>query len=171
MLPFKNPDPQNLKVLIVDDHPLIVDGYKSAVEHGFDIAEIDVAHNCKEAINKIVACNGKYDVVMLDISLPAYHKLKMNSGEDLGLWIRSKYPEIRFFVLTLHDDQLRIDNIHHLLGPEAFLIKSEATTTGIVSALNAVRNNKIAYGPMVSEILLKNHSRINALTQEPTSIE
>lgn len=154
---LKPTDRQLYKVLIVDDHPIIVDGYKNVLKVGLDDPNlfIDTAYNCEEAVNIILSESGDYDIIILDINLPPYKKLKLNSGEDLGMWIRKEFPEIKLFVLTCHSDALRINSICHNLSPEGFLIKSEATTKDVVSAFKDIQNNKVALGPTVSQLLLR----------------
>ncbi|WP_299364823.1 response regulator [Winogradskyella sp.] len=143
------------KVLIVDDHPIIADGYKNALSYGIEEEIVfDLALNCQEAVLKISTAQEQFDIIFLDINLPSYKKMRLYSGEDLGIWIREHYPEIKLLVLTCHNDELRLNEICESLSPEGFLIKSEATSVDVVSAFKDIKNGKIALGPRVSQVLL-----------------
>ncbi len=144
-------------ILIIDDHPVIVEGYSNALKFGLDSEKIliDSAHNCENAIEKLKTNNGNYDLVILDISLPSFEKMGINSGEDLGIWIRDKYPKIKILVVTSHYDALRLNSISKNISPEGFLLKSEVDTSDLISALKSIIDGKIALGKRVSKLLLQ----------------
>ena len=86
---------QKHSILIVDDHLMIIEGYKTALKFGFSnfsdaLLQVDFATDFKGAIEKIKYSinKKKYDLIVLDLSLPQCIKHKMNSGEDLGNWVR-----------------------------------------------------------------------------------
>ena len=66
---------EEIKVLIVDDHPMIIEGYKNAllgINSDEMTLQIDTADSCDDAYSKIknAATGTPYDVVFLDIKLP-----------------------------------------------------------------------------------------------------
>ncbi|MCB0743957.1 MAG: response regulator transcription factor [Ignavibacteriae bacterium] len=144
-------------ILIIDDHPVIVEGYSNALKFGLDSEKvsIDSAHNCETAIEKLESNGQSYSLVILDISLPSFDIMKMNSGEDLGIWIRDKYPEIKILVITSHYDALRLNSISYNISPEGFLLKSEIDTSDLISAVKSISKGKVELGRRVSELLLQ----------------
>ena len=144
------------KVLIVDDHPAIIEGYKNALKYGLQDHKIifDKAKDCEETIAKINSCKGDYNLIILDISLPAFKQMNINSGEDLGVWIRDNFPKIKIFVITGYADALRLNNIYNLISPEGFLIKSEASSIDIISAFKNIIKNNIVLGPTISKLIV-----------------
>ena len=122
-------------MLIVDDHPIICNSYKDAFEEVSAANEnlhiqVDVALDCDSAREKI---NNRwvekgYDLVLLDIRLPASRDRKLVSGEDLGELIREVQPEARIIVATTFNDNFRMQNIIRSLNPEGFLIKNDLDT-------------------------------------------
>jgi len=68
-----------LKVLMVDDHPAIIEGYKAILSYnklGYDI-KTTTAFDCENACKIIQNKEGKpFDIVFIDISLPGYPEKK-----------------------------------------------------------------------------------------------
>lgn len=152
-------------ILMVDDHLMIIEGYKTALKFGFSNfsdaqLKIDYAVTFKDAIEKIEYSNKStsYDLIVLDLSLPICDVHKMNTGEDLGNWIRSVSPFTKLLVITSYDDVIRINNVLNRLNPEGFLLKVEVSAIDLVTAVHRVLENKFHYGKKVNEILKNRHA-------------
>jgi len=148
-------------VLIVDDHPLITDAYKSALKYieeldkslFFDIYEV---HNCDDAYNKIgdvLSKNKEIELVFLDISLPPTKDGKIISGEDLGLKIKEVMPKSKVIVSTTLNDNYRIRSIFKSLNPHGFLIKNDINPRELVTAIKAVIFDPPYYSKTVVKLL------------------
>lgn len=151
---------KNFSLLIVDDHLMIIEGYKTALKYGFSNfsgakLNVDYATDFNGAIEKISSSirNERFDLVVLDLSLPTCAKHKMNSGEDLGKWIRSISPKTKLLVITSYEDTSRINNVLTDLNPEGFLLKSEISALDFVSSVYRMLDNKLHYGKKVAQIL------------------
>ena len=151
-------------VLIVDDHLLIIEGYKLALQSCFSnfsatLLQIDYAVNFKTAVEKIKYSQkeGAYDLIILDLSMPPSKVHKMNTGEDLGAWVRKLVPTTKLLVITSYDDIIRINNVLNQLAPEGFLLKSEIDAMSLTTAVYRVLENKLYFGKKVSEVLKKRH--------------
>lgn len=146
------------KILIIDDHPIIVEGYKNTL---LEIREeldpvMDIAVNCDDAYEKIISSQDQpYHLILLDISLPPSKDGKILSGEDLGLIIREKAPSSHLIVLTMFNENYRLHNILKNLNPEGFLIKSDVTPKELLKAIEEVSTNKHYYSHTVIELLRK----------------
>ena len=64
-----------LRIIITDDHPVVLKGLKEIISDGFDNVTIDVCSRGYELLNKI--SNNDYDIVLLDISLPDINGLEV----------------------------------------------------------------------------------------------
>jgi DNA-binding NarL/FixJ family response regulator len=151
-------------ILIVDDHLMIIEGYKTALKFGFSNfcdakLEVDYAVNFNSAIEKINYSKAKTqcDLVVLDLSMPTCDKHKMNCGEDLGKWVQSHTPETKLLVITSYNDTIRINNVLNQLNPEGFLLKSEISAMDLVTGVHRVLENKSHYSTKVTEILKNRH--------------
>lgn len=147
--------------LIIDDHPLISEAYKSAflfyqkkLENiTFDIS---VCHDCDSAIdkiNKIATDQLPLDIVFLDISLPPSKDGKILSGEDLGLKLNEVLPEAKIIVSTTFNDNYRIHSIFKNINPDGFLIKNDITPKELVLAIEEVLTDPPYYSKTVMKLL------------------
>lgn len=150
------------KVLIVEDHPLICEAYKSALSHVSsteqDIAfKIEEANNLDDAVEKIEAAtkNEGFDLVFLDIRLPQSTNNKILSGEDLGVLVRKQLPETKVIMSTSFNDNFRIHTILRNINPDGFLIKNDIVPKELVLAINTVINDPPYYSQTIIKLLRK----------------
>ncbi|MFW0739967.1 response regulator [Flavobacterium sp. T12S277] len=113
-------------ILIVDDHPLVIDTYKNLLSkvniQGKKI-NIITSHNCENAYKKIIIHirqNISIDLALLDINLPPYKEGNINNGIDLSLLLRKKIENCKIFFITKQDQPLHIDKIIREVNPEGF---------------------------------------------------
>jgi len=121
---------KKITVLIVEDHPMIVDGYNNALnylsttQNEFEF-QIHEANNCTNAYEKVLELKNELDLIFLDINLPSSSKYNFTSGESLGKKIREILPNIKIIVATSHNENLRLNSILKNVNPEGFLIKDD----------------------------------------------
>ena len=152
---------ETIKILMIDDHPMIIEGYQNTLQFtkkDHQVLVIDIANNCDEAIHfmdKSIKNNSPYQVLFVDISLPPSKDGLMNSGEDLAIYARKILPQAKIIILTMFDESYRIHNIIKTINPEGFLIKSDLTSSELSSAFQAVLNNPPFYSGTVNSHLRK----------------
>jgi len=152
---------ETIRILMIDDHPMIIEGYQNTLlftkkEH--QNLEIDIANNCDEAIycmERSLKIQKPYDLLFIDISLPASKDGTMNSGEDLAVHARKILPKSKVVILTMFNESYRIHNIIKTINPDGFLIKSDLPSSELASAFQAVLNNPPFYSGTVSSYLKK----------------
>ena len=134
---------QHLKILMVDDHPMIIEGYQMtlvATKKPHQHLDIDIAHDCDMA-NQLIrkaADNEPYDVLFFDISLPASKDGLITSGEDLAKIARVYLPDAKVIILTMFNESFRILNIIKEINPEGLLIKSDLTSSELAEAFQHI---------------------------------
>lgn len=149
--------------LIIDDHPLIIEAYKSALKNVSDQKEdvkfnISIAKNCDVASNKMNAScddNEFFDLVFLDIRLPASKDKKYLSGEDIGLKLKQICPETKIIVSTTFNDNYRLHSILTNVSPEGLLIKNDITAKELVIAISLVISGSLYYSKTVLKLVQK----------------
>ena len=152
---------QKIKILMIDDHPMIIEGYQNTLlftKKESQILEIDIANNCDQAIafmNKSVENENPYHVLFVDISLPPSKDGLMTSGEDLAAYARKVLPKAKIIILTMFNESFRIHNIIKTIDPEGFLIKSDLTSSELASAFQAVIHNPPFYSGTVNSYIRK----------------
>ena len=83
---------ERIRILIVDDHPLVKEGLATVIRNERDMVLVGEASNGVEAIQRFEKC--RPDVTLMDLRLPD------RSGIDAMVAIRSKFPEARVIILT-----------------------------------------------------------------------
>ncbi len=117
-------------ILIVDDHPFILDAYKTIVDNFKDSYKFNIycAYNSEEAF-KIIDQNSKLknkiDIALIDVSLPPYKEEKIFCGGDLAIVFKDRFPSSKVVMITMHDEGIIIDKIVSKVNPEGFLNKSD----------------------------------------------
>lgn len=147
-------------VFIIDDHPLIFDAYKAALNYYSKRNEsinfsIHAAKDCDEGlylISKFSEEKKIVDLVFLDISIPPSKDGKILSGEDLGLKINSILPGTKIIVSTTFNDNYRVNSILKSLNPDGFLIKNDLTHKELLETINVVLNNPPYYSKTVLKL-------------------
>lgn len=149
----------HLKVLIIEDHPFVVEAYSNVLNHLSSINtninfSIDTASNCDDALIKLENAKSKfYDLVFLDISLPASSNGKIVSGEDLGLRIRSLSNTAKIIVCTSYTDNHRLNNILKTIDPDGFLVKEDTGFQIFLEAVQIVLNDPPYYSRTIVKLL------------------
>ena len=90
--------PRPVRVLMVDDHPVVLAGLKALVGADAGLTIVGEARDGRTALR--LAMELVPDVVVLDISLP-----EMN-GVELAAALRAERPECRVLVLTVHEESV-----------------------------------------------------------------
>lgn len=148
-----------INVLIIDDHPIIADAYKSALmkisrdddQYGFSIFEANTIDKALLELSKQITFN----LIFLDIKLPKSKDNKFLSGEDLGLEIRRVSPKSKIIVATTYNDNYRLNNILKSVNPDGFIIKNDITPNELVSAIEIVLDKPPYYSKTVLQLLRK----------------
>jgi DNA-binding NarL/FixJ family response regulator len=157
----------SIKILIVDDHPLQIEGYKSILQYNLETFEIEttVCYNCEEAYSIIVNTEASlhFDVVLLDRSLPPYPEKKIYSGEDLALLTREHSPKSKIMILTSHAEAFVIYDLVQKVRPDGVLIKSDFDGDELLVAFSSVLNGAIYYSQTVKDSIKELLSRENYL--------
>ena len=151
---------QHINILMVDDHPIIIEGYQNtlmATKKDDQILLIDTANDCDSA-NKLLQKASKekpYDVCFFDISLPSSSDGNITSGEDLAKIARELLPNTKIVILTMFNESYRIHNIIKEVSPDGFLIKSDLTSSELAEAFQHILFSPPYYSSTVNNFLKK----------------
>ncbi|MEF1174425.1 response regulator transcription factor, partial [Vibrio sinaloensis] len=83
-----------IKVVIADDHQVVLDGFMARLQMEPEIEVIGTASNGLEAVERVKQL--KPDVVLMDVSMPI-----MNGIEATNM-IREENPQAKILMLTMH---------------------------------------------------------------------
>ncbi|ADX45040.1 two component transcriptional regulator, LuxR family [Paracidovorax avenae ATCC 19860] len=126
-----NADPglDPIRVLLVDDHPLVRDGVRMRLEATPHIRVAAEAGGVQEALELAAAVAP--DIVLTDIRMPD------GSGIELAAAFRERFPLVRVMVLSMHQDAEYVRRAVGL-GVRGYVLK-DAPAGQLVQAIEAVR--------------------------------
>lgn len=135
---------QKLKVLLADDHKLLRSGLKLLLQRNSGMQVVGEAADGEQAIQLFEQLQP--DILLLDLSMP-----NMDGLECLKE-IKSRYPEAKVIVLTMHEDENYIKRAMQA-GASAYVPKS-AADTDLFKAIEAVEAGGIYLSQQDSNLLL-----------------
>ena len=145
-----------INILIVDDHPFIIQAYKNALDkysqQGFEFI-VTQANNCKTGYESITEAKTPFDVAFFDISMPEYAEKGIYSGEDLAALIKTEMTNCKIILLTMHTELLKINNIIKNIDPSGLIIKNDLTFDELIFALDKIINNESYYSQTVIKLV------------------
>lgn len=149
--------PQNIKVLIVDDHPFIIQGYENVIKR-FPNKKIEFtitqATDCKTGYETIMNDNGTtFDLAFLDVSMPVYAEKNIQTGEDLAKLLNQEMPECKIVLLTMHSESLKVQKIIDEINPLGLVIKNDLTYDNMLLAIDTVIKGEKFYSDSVIKFL------------------
>lgn len=140
-----------LQVLMVDDHPPIIEGYKSILSfnpHGY-VLNTTAAYSCEAAYNAIVNTQQIFEVVFLDVTLPPYPEKNLKSGEDLIPLVKKYHPQAKIVVLTSHSESILLFRILNEYKPHGLLVKSDFQSEDLLRAFDTVVKGNTFYSQTI----------------------
>ncbi len=142
---MKKDKPKKIKLLLVDDHPIVLDGIKSHLCAQPDFEVVGDAANGQEALRK--AKLTLPDVILMDISMPHMNGLEAMTN------LRRQVPNAKILVLTMHDSREYIAQVVRS-GARGYLLKDSAPAE-LVGAIKAVHGGEVYFSPSVSKVLIE----------------
>lgn len=144
---------QPIKVLIVDDHQLMIEGLKSLLEGEENIDFVAGANSMADAL--LFLENNPVDVILMDINMPN------GSGIEATEKIRELYPSVKVIALSMHDDISVITKMVKA-GASGYILK-RTNMNEVINALRIVHNNGRYLSNDTQQIIMDNLGTGNEL--------
>ncbi len=145
-----------IRVLIVDDHPVVRDGLRGVLDGEPDMQVVGEAGHGAEALVRVRAV--PVDIVLMDLRMPT-----MGGVEAIGE-LRRTAPEVRVLVLTTYDtDRDVLPAIE--AGATGYLLK-DTPREELLRAVRAAHRGEAVLSPAVATRLL---GQVRAPALEPLS--
>jgi DNA-binding NarL/FixJ family response regulator len=122
---MQTPSPNRPKVLLADDHHLILDALRAMMKEEFDIHTVDNSQSFMKAVEDF-----RPDVAILDVSMPGA------DGFITARKVQEHAPKLPIVFLSMHSDPKYLEQAA-LVGAKAYLSK-RAPAQELVSAIYAV---------------------------------
>jgi DNA-binding NarL/FixJ family response regulator len=145
------------RILIVDDHQLVIQGILHALK---EVGDFDVVTttNCDHAYDLInTNQNTKpFQILFTDLSFNnATEETNISCGEELIKAIKENCFDIKICVITGHTETNKVYNIINNLKPNAYLLKSKCNASEISFALQKMLKNECYYTHEIHQKLMR----------------
>jgi DNA-binding NarL/FixJ family response regulator len=132
-----------IRVFIVDDHPVVIEGIHSLLKNEKDIEWAGQAMNAQSCLGFFV--NNTADVVLMDISMPGM------DGVELCAIMKEKYPGVMILGLSSFNQGLYIKKMMEN-GASGYILKNSSKEE-LIKAIHAVHADNIFFSGEVSQAL------------------
>jgi DNA-binding NarL/FixJ family response regulator len=127
------------RILIADAHPTMLAGVRVLLKDLFDVIfMVADEHSLADAI-----VTNQPDLVLVDLSMP------VSSGENVARLLHRLSPELRFIILSVHDEKTVVDECL-AAGAKGFVLK-RAAVTNLIPAVEAVLRGGTYVSPSIEQ--------------------
>ncbi len=134
-----------IRILLADDHRILLDGLTSLLEREADLEVVGTAHDGSEAVKQ--AEQHLPDIAIMDLSMPNL------SGVEAIRRILAKHPETKIICLSMHAERQFVGAAFEA-GAAGYILKDHATQE-VVSAIHAVHAGESYLCSEVGTVLIE----------------
>jgi DNA-binding NarL/FixJ family response regulator len=128
--------PTKTKILIADDHPIVLRGLRTVLDAQSDLEVVAQATDGQEAVE--LALSEPIELVVLDISMPR------KTGLQAAREITRRRPEVRVLMLSMHDnEQFLFEAIR--AGAAGYVLKSSVDRDLVEACRATMRGEPFLY--------------------------
>ena len=148
-----------IRVLTVDDHPVLREGIAAVLASETDIALVAEASNGREAIEQFRA--HRPDITLMDLQMP------LMSGTDAILAIRKDFPDARIIVLTTYSGDVQAIRALEA-GAYGYLLKNMLRKE-LVETIRSVHGGQKRIPPEIA-VEIAQHQADDALSEREIEV-
>ncbi len=143
-----------LRLLLVDDHQMLIEGIKTLLRGEADLQVVAEANNGVAALALLE--KKPVDIALLDINMPQM------SGIELCAEIRRRHPQTRMLALSMFEDHSSIQGMLQA-GASGYILKNTSKTE-LLEAVRRIASGHSYFAPSVATTILEH---AGAAAQEP----
>lgn len=155
-----------LNILIVDDHPTMIEGYKSIFSTQYNMDDeirITSAYNCESALKVITTSKANFDLAIIDMILPPFNDENLFSGEDIAILIQKVQPSCKIMMSTSHTEVYVLYNLIKKINPQGVIVKSDFTSDEFLLSLQEVLNGNTYFSNTAKQSIKEINLEVNYL--------
>ena len=143
------------KILIADDHRVVIEGIRSALQEHPEFEVVGDAADGLQAVESAKSLGA--DIVIMDVSMP-----NLNGIEATGQ-IKQFNPEIRIVIYTMYSDKELVIDLFRA-GISAYVLKDDPLSD-LILALQAVKGGGTYFSTLAPTILLRHVEELEEKTE------
>jgi DNA-binding NarL/FixJ family response regulator len=153
-----------IRLLLVDDHPIVRKGTREMLEPYADFNVVGEASDGREGVQKTLELQP--DVILMDVSMPGMNGIEATQA------IKTQLSKVAVLVLTSYDDDAYVFALLEA-GAAGYILKN-AREDEIVGAIRAVADGESVLNPVIAKKVLNRFSmqqmaRVNESLEESLS--
>lgn len=137
---------ERMKILLVDDHTILLDGVKSLLSQEDDLTVVGQAASAEEALEFLK--KNEVDLIITDYSMPGM------DGLSLLNTVKRVAPNTKIILLSMHDEVHLVKEILKA-GVNGYVLKND-THKELLNAIHDVRRGKVYLSSDVNKMLITN---------------
>lgn len=150
---------KQIRIILVDDHPLVLEGINSRLQNEGNIEVVGLASNGKEALE--IARDTLADVVLMDVNMPV-----MDGLEATKIFV-NEFPDICVLILSMHDEQEYIIKLMQA-GAKGYVLK-DVSADELIKAIETVYDGSSFFSAGASQSLFYKESYVANNIDEETA--
>ena len=136
------------KIIIADDHQIILDGLETLLENQDDIEILATASTGKQVL-ELIDQHDEIDILVLDINMP------LVDGIEVTKQLKSRYPEIKILILSMYKRSEFIKNLIKA-GADGYILKN-AGRAAFLEAINTLYSGERYFSKEVLDVMLDSY--------------
>lgn len=138
---------QMVKIVIIDDHPMVLEGLKGLLQHHQDFTIVGSFNSPVPFLEFIQ--NNHFDVILMDINLPEIQ------GPELCQKVLAQYPQAKILAITNHQEAEFIEQMMNA-GAKGYLLKN-VSAEELNLSIQSVHNGKMYLSSDIQQILFNDN--------------
>ncbi|OYX15727.1 MAG: DNA-binding response regulator [Algoriphagus sp. 32-45-6] len=134
-----------MKVLLVDDHRILLDGLKFLIQNQPGVDEVDTANTVEEALANVRSVIP--DLIISDISIPEI------GGIAFAQKVKTLFPQVKLIFLSMHEEPYRVKEALST-GAEGYVLK-KAAHQELLKAIREVSEGGMYFSSEIQKILIQ----------------
>jgi two-component system, NarL family, nitrate/nitrite response regulator NarL len=134
------------RVLLVDDHAILLDGIKSLLEKDESLQVVFLANTAEKALDYLKSTGA--ELLITDFNLPGM------DGLSLIHTVKHIHPELKIIVLSMHNEVHLVKEILRT-GVNGFVLKNDSHKE-LLLAISEVKDGKVYLSSDVNKLLIQN---------------
>lgn len=149
-----------IKVIVADDHKIVVDGLVSILKEEVDIEVVGTALNGEQVIE--VVRQNDVDIAILDIEMPGL------TGVQLSKYLKENYPNVKVLILSMYKSKEVVSQIIKA-GAEGYILKNKGSEE-LVKAIRYINEGQSYVGQEITDVLIEALRSDELSNKQPSSI-